>query len=225
VLAAGRGDEAAARRALEQLCQTYWYPLYVFVRRQGYAPPDAQDLTQGFFARALEKNAFAHLDQQKGRFRAFLLAAMKHFLSDQRDHDRAAKRGGGQTVLSLDAQTAEDRYKLEPVDPLTPEQLYERRWALTVLENARTRLREEFVASHKEALYEQLKSFDAGARGAPTYAEIGTRLGLSESAVKSAALRLRRRYAELVREQIAQTVPTAAEIDEEIRHLMAVLAG
>jgi len=225
VLAAGRGESPGAQEALERLCQTYWYPLYVFVRRQGYSPEDAQDLTQGFFERVLEKNYFGQADRDKGRLRAFLLAALKHFLSDQRDRERAAKRGGGKTTLSLDAQDAEDRYLLEPADTATPDKLFERRWALTVIEQARVRLRAEYAAGGKSEIYEQLKLVETGERGELTYAEIGKRVGLSESGVKTAALRMRRRYAELLREEIAQTVATVSEIDEEIRHLLIAAGG
>jgi DNA-directed RNA polymerase specialized sigma24 family protein len=225
VLAANQAGTPAALQALERLCQTYWYPLYAYVRRQGYSPEDAQDLTQGFFERVLEKNYFGQVTRDKGRFRAFLLAALKHFLSDQRDRERAAKRGGGGTLISLDAQSAEDRYQLEPADAVTPEKLFDRRWAFTVLEQTGARLRAEFAAADKADLYEQLNALEAGEDGALTYADLGRRLGLSESAIKSAVLRLRRRYGELVREEIAQTVASVAEIDEEIRHLMAVIGG
>lgn len=225
VLAAGQGGSPAAFQALERLCQTYWYPLYAYVRRQGYPPEDAQDLTQAFFERVLEKNYLAQVDRDRGRFRAFLLAALKHFLSDQRDHDRAAKRGGGKPLLPLDAQEGEERYLLEPPDPLTPEKLYERRWALTVLEQARVRLRNEFAAAGKSDLYEALTGLETGEDTKLTYAELGQRLGRSESALKSAALRLRRRYGELIREEIAHTVASASEIEEEVRYLLAVVAG
>ncbi len=225
VLAAQDGDCLAARQALESLCKAYWYPLYIFVRRQGYSPEDAQDLTQSFFARVVEKDYFASVDRSRGRFRAFLLVSLKHFLSDQRDRQRAAKRGGGQSPLSLDAVGAESRYRLEPVDAVTPESLYERRWALTVLAQARARLRQEFVESGKLDLYEQLTAFEAGEKDGLTYSLIGERFGLGESAIKSAALRLRRRYGELIRQEVAQTVAAVAEINEEIRHLLAVIGA
>jgi DNA-directed RNA polymerase specialized sigma24 family protein len=224
VLAARQPDTSGARQALERLCQTYWYPLYVFIRRQGYSPMDAQDLTQAFFERVLARNYFDQANRDKGRFRAFLLAGLKHFLSDQRDHDRAAKRGGGVTALSLDAQTAEERYQLEPLDTMAPDRLYERRWAFTVLGQARERLRQEFVGTGKGNLYEQLNALETGEERDCTYAEVGQRLGMSEDAIKSAVVRLRRRYGELLRQEIAQTVATASEIDQEIRHLMAAIA-
>ncbi len=224
VLAARQPDTPGAQQALERLCQTYWYPLYVFIRHQGYSPDDAQDLTQAYFERVLARNYFDQADPDKGRFRAFLLARLKHFLSDQRDRDRAAKRGGGATVLSLDAQAAEQRYRLEPVDAMAPDRLYERRWAFTVLAQARERLKQEFVAAGKSELYEQLNALEMGEETGHTYAEVGQRLGMSVDAIKSAVVRLRRRYGELLRQEIAQTVATASEIDQEIRHLMAAIA-
>jgi DNA-directed RNA polymerase specialized sigma24 family protein len=223
VLAARQPDAPAAQQALEQLCQTYWYPLYMFIRHQGYSPEDAQDLTQAFFERVLARNYFDQVSRDKGRLRAFLLAALKHFLSDQRDRDRAAKRGGGATVLSLDAQTAEERYQLEPVDTMSPDRLYERRWAFTVLDAARERLRQEFVTDGKSDLYEQLNALENGEQSDCTYAEVGQRLGLSEDAIKSAVVRLRRRYGQLLRREIAQTVAISAEIEKEIQHLLAAI--
>lgn len=225
VLGAAQGERPAACQALEQLCATYWYPLYAYVRRRGYSPEDAQDLTQGFFERVLEKHYLDQVDQSKGRFRAFLLATLKHFLSDQSDRRRAAKRGGGMTILSLDAQAGEERYQFEPVDALSPDKLYERRWAFTVLGEARGRLRAEFAAAGRLRLYEHLDAFESGEETGLTFSEIGRQLALSEACVKAAASRLRRRYAELVREEIAQTVASVAEIDEEIRHLVTVVSN
>jgi len=225
VLAAEQSSTPAAREALEKLCRDYWYPLYAFVRRQGYNPPDAQDLTQAFFARFLEKNYLAQVHPAKGKFRSFLLVALKHFLADEWDKLRAAKRGGGQVPISLDEQTPEERYRLEPADEMSAEKIFERRWALTVLEQARTRSREEYVSRGKGELYDGLKIFEGGEQTSPTYAELGNRLGLTESAVKAAAHRVRQRYHELVREEIAQTVAKPAEIDEEIRYLIGVISG
>jgi RNA polymerase sigma factor (sigma-70 family) len=225
VLAATGSNSPEAQQALEQLCQTYWYPLYVFVRRQGNSPEDAQDLTQAFFERILERNYFGQADRSKGRLRAFLLASLKHFLSDQRDRRDAAKRGGGRRMLSLDAHTAEERYQLEPADTMTPEKLYERRWAFTLLEKARTNLRSEYDAAGKTELYQLLKVLEPGSGDGTTYADIGQRLGKSESAIKSEASRLRLRYGELVRSEIAQTVASVTEIDDEVRHLLTVIGG
>jgi RNA polymerase sigma factor (sigma-70 family) len=224
VLAAGGGDSPAARRALERLCQTYWYPVYAYVRRRGNSPHDAEDLTQEFFARLLQRNDFAKVNRERGLFRAYLLAAVNHFLSDQRDHARAAKRGGGQAIISLDAQTAEQRYQLEPVDSMTPEKLYDRRWAFTVLERASSRLAEEHAAEGKTALYNLLKFLLPGAGEVLSYKEIGSRLGKSEAAIKADAHRFRKRYRSLLREEIAHTVTSPLEIEAEVRHLRTGVA-
>ena len=225
VLAAGGGQSPQADAALEKLCRTYWYPLYAYIRRRGYTPADAEDLTQDFFAQLLRKNYPARADPNKGRFRTFLLHALTQFLADQRERANTLKRGGGQVFVSLDEEAPEDRYRLEVPDELTPEKLFERRWAETVLERALDRLRGEFVASGKQKDYEVLRSFEPGEQGALSYAEAAVRLRVSESAVKSMIHRLRRRHGELVREEIAHTVPSAAEIDEELRYLVAVLRG
>lgn len=224
VLAAREPDAAQSSAALEQLCRTYWYPLYAFVRREGYPHQDAEDLTQGFFERLMEKRYLNQVDPARGRFRSFLVAALKHFLSDQRDRERAAKRGGGRIPISLDAQTAEELYRLELGSELSGEELFERRWALTVLDLARGRLRKEYVTAGKAELHERVRIFEAGDTGVPSYAEVGARLGLSESAVKSAAHRLRQRFRELVRAEIAETVSDPREVDDEIRHLLAVIS-
>ena len=223
VLAAQAAHTLHAAEALENLCQTYWYPIYTFVRREGYSAADAQDLTQEFFARLLEKNYLAQVEHQKGKFRSFLLASLRHFLADQRDRARAVKRGGGADCLSLDAQSAEDRYRLEPVDRMDAEKIYERRWAMTLLEQALTRLRNENVAAGKVELFERLRDFVAGESDV-SCGEAATQLGLTEGAVKSALHRLRQRYRELVREEIAHTVAEPAEIDTELRYLIAVMS-
>ena len=225
VLAAGGGDSPAARQALGHLCQTYWYPVYAYVRRRGHSPEDAEDLTQEFFARLIERNDFAKVSRDRGPFRAFLKGALNHLLSDQRDYARAAKRGGGKIILSLDAQTAEQRYRLEPADMSTPDKLYDRRWALTLLETARSRLAQEYDAAGKSELYSHLNFLEPGAGEVLSYAEIGRRVGKSESAVKTEASRLRRRYHQLVRAEVAQTVASVVEVDEEVRYLLAVISG
>ncbi len=225
VLAAGEPQSPGAAQALETLCRTYWYPIYSYVRRRGYTPEDAQDLTQDFFAQLLRKNYAGRADRNKGRFRTFLLHALSEFLADQRERANALKRGGGQVFMSLDEEAPEDRYRQEVPDKLTPEKLFERRWARTVLDRALERLRSEFVAKGKKKDYEVLRTFEPGEQGALSYAEAALRLGVSESAVKSMIHRLRQRHGELVREEIAHTVPTAAEIDEELRYLVAVLRG
>ena len=223
VLAAANEATPEAAVALERLCRTYWYPLYAYVRREGYRPADAQDLTQGFFAQLLAHNSLAQVAPEKGRFRSFLLASMRHFVSDQRDRARAVKRGGGAEVLSLDAQEAEDRYRLEPVDSMDAEMLYERRWAMMLLERAVVRLRDEMAVAGKAELFERLKGFVAGEREVRC-GQVAAQSGLSESATKSAVHRLRQRYRELVREEIAHTVADPAEIDTEIRYLIALLS-
>ena len=223
VLAAGQPDAPQAGEALEKLCRTYWYPLYAYVRREGYDPLDAQDLTQGFFARLLARNDLGQVGSQKGKFRSFLLAALRHFLSDQRDRARAAKRGGGAEVLSLDAQAAEQRYRLEPVDRMDAEKIFERRWAMTLLERALARLRDEAVVAGKAEWFERLRDFVAG-DSEVSCREAAVQLGQTESAVKSAVHRLRQRYRGLVREEIAQTVADPAEIEAEIRYLIAALS-
>jgi RNA polymerase sigma-70 factor (ECF subfamily) len=225
VLAAADGQSPRAGAALETLCRAYWYPLYAFLRRDGQKPEDAEDVTQAFFARLLERNDLAQVGREKGRFRSFLLAALKHFLCDEHDKQRAQKRGGGSEVISLDAASAEERYRLEPADERSPDKLFERRWAMTVLEHAAARLRDIYSAEGNAALYDELKPFLSGDKAAPPYAEVAARRGLSESAVKSAIHRLRVRQRELIRDEVAHTVSTGGEIDDEIRHLIAVLAG
>lgn len=225
VLAAGHSSAPGARAALEKLCGAYWYPLYVFVRRQGYNSHDAQDSIQEFFAWLIEHKHLRVADVERGKFRSFLLATLKHFLADERKKARAQKRGGGQEFLSLEARSAEDRYRLEPVTDLTPEKIYDRRWALTIMEQTVARLREEYVAAGRAELFEELKHFQPGEETVRSYAEIAARLGLTESAVKSAIYRLRQRHGDLLREAIAQTVATPAEVDEEIRYLISVMGG
>ena len=225
VLNARDPSSPLATEALEKLCRTYWYPLYVYVRRQGEDDESAKDLTQGFFARLLEKNYLAQVQRERGKFRSFLLASLKHFLADEWDKARAQKRGGGQPIISLDDTTCEDRYRLEPAEAMDAEKLFERRWALTLLEQARTRVKEEYVKAGKAELYDRLNAFESGDQNAPSYAQVAAELGLTESAVKSAVFRMRQRYRELVREEVANTVESPAEVDEEIRHLISVISG
>ena len=221
--AANKNDHPSAARSLETLCQTYWLPLYTYVRGQGESPHDAQDLTQEFFARFLEKDYLAAVDRKKGRFRSFLLASLKHFLSNQRDRAKAQKRGGGVIPLSLDFSDAESRAGFQVADSQTPEKAFERRWAMTLLERSMARLRQEYAGRGAEPLFEQLKTTlteDATAR----YAEIAARLGLSEAAVKMAAHRLKRRYREVLRLEIAETVAEESEVEDELRQLMRALS-
>jgi RNA polymerase sigma-70 factor (ECF subfamily) len=225
VLRARDGESDQAREALGRLCRTYWPPLYAFIRREGHGVEDAQDLTQEFFARLVEKDWLNHLQHQRGRFRSFLLTFLKHFLSDERDRARAQKRGGGKPMISLDQFEGEEREGLGPVDTLTADQVFERRYARAVLRQALNRLREEYTATGQTELFDRLKDLEPGERGATNYAELGARWGMTEAAIKSAVHRLRRRHRELLREEIAQTVGDPAELQDEIRHLLNVLGG
>jgi RNA polymerase sigma-70 factor (ECF subfamily) len=222
VLEAGDDRNPEAEEALEVLCGAYWYPLYAYTRRQGYDAPAAADLTQAFFARFLEKEYLKSVDPEKGRFRAFLLACMRHFLSNERDRERALKRGGGRAPLSLDGASAEARYRNEPAHELTAERIYHRRWALTLLEQVLDRLREDYARRHRAALFEALEPTITGG-GGQSYRETGAALGLSEGAVKVAVHRLRRRYAETLRQEIGRTVGSPREIDEELQCLLDAL--
>jgi len=225
VLAAAEGDSPRARVALEALCHAYWYPLYAFVRRTGESPHDAEDSVQGFFAVCIDRNYLATAQKEKGRFRSFLLLALKRFLAKERDKSRARKRGGGQKPIALDGLTAEQRYALEPAEHLSADRLFERRWALTLLEQVLSRLRDEQAAAGRLGAFEQLKEFLlAGGRGTP-YQEVAARLGLSEGAVKVAVHRLRQRYRALLEEEIGNTVTSPQEVEEERRYLLAVLSG
>jgi len=225
VVSAGRNDTPHARDALEKLCRSYWFPIYAFVRRQGHGPHDAQDLTQEFFARLLEKKQLAGADPARGRFRSFLLASLKHFLANEWDKANAQKRGGGQVLIPIDAATAETSCGFEPADNLTADIIFERRWALTLLEHVLGRLRAEYVRDGKENLFEQLKPTLTEASRTVAYSEIATRLGTTEGAVKVAVHRLRQRYRELLRAEIADTVANPGEVDDEIRNLFTALAN
>ena len=225
VLTAQRSDSTRAHAALSSLCRAYWYPLYAFVRRQGHSPHDSQDLTQEFFARLLAKNSLAVVARERGRFRTFLLTALKHFLTNEWDRAQAAKRGRGQTIISLNETDAEGRYQLEPPDTATPEKIFERRWATTLLDQVVARLRDEYARAEKLELYEALKGcLTVESRAAP-YAELGAQLKMSEGAVKVAAHRLRQRYRVVLREEIAHTVSSPEEVEEELRHLFAALGN
>ena len=223
MLAAAGSEDSRGRQALARLCQVYWYPLYAFVRRHGHGPHDAQDLTQEFFVRLLEKDYLGDVDRSKGKFRSFLLAALKHFLSKERARAKTLKRGGGRTLLPLDTLSAEDRYRREPEDNATAEKLFERRWALTLLDRVLTRLSEEYETTGKRAMFEQLQGCLTGDSDLLPYAELAARLGTTEGAVKVAVHRLRRRYRGVLREEIAQTVADPAEIDDEIHQLFSAL--
>ena len=214
---------SGAQEALETLCRTYWYPLYVYVRRQGQSPHDAQDLTQEFFARLLEKKYLRLADPDRGKFRAFLLKSLKHFLVNEWEKARTQKRGGGQCVIPLDAEIVERRYAAEPMQALTLDQVYEKRWAVTLIEAALAGLRENYAAAGRLPVFEALKGFIWGDRPAVSYAEAAGQLGLTEGSIKVAVHRLRGRYRELLRAEIAKTVGTPGEVDEELQHLIAVL--
>lgn len=224
VLAAGADLSPDASEALEKLCRTYWYPLYAYVRRRGYAPEDAQDLTQGFFASFLEKNSIARADRGRGRFRTFLLAALENFLRGEWDRARAQKRGGGRQLISWDGAEAEGRYLQESAASLSPDKVFEKRWAATLLEQVLHQLRRDFARGGKVEFFEQLKPHLWGEDDAVPYARLAQTLNMSANALKVAVHRLRHRYRELLRQEIAHTVAEASEIDDEIRHLMAALS-
>ncbi len=218
------GREPQAYEALSRLCEVYWYPLYAYLRRRGFTPPDAEDLTQCFLASLLGKDFLARVKPEFGKFRSFLLASLNHFVSDHLDKEHRQKRGGGRSVLSLDAASAEQRYGLEPMDEMDPQKIFERRWALTLVEAALHRVESEAVSAGKSELFHLLKPALVGERNALSYGQIGQSLGLSEGAVKVAAHRLRQRFRECFREEIAQTVSQPAEIEEEIQFLFQVLS-
>jgi RNA polymerase sigma factor (sigma-70 family) len=224
VLAAKRSEGLLADNALEKLCRSYWPPLYAYIRREGYGVQDAQDLTQEFLSRFIQKEWLGRLQDRRGKFRSFLLAFLKHFLSDERDKAGAQKRGGGKALVSLDDTSAEERYLGAPANGLSPDQIFDRRWAETVMERALARLRQEYEAGGKAGLFEQLKEIQPGEHGAASYAEIGARLGLAEGTIASAVHRLRKRHREILRDEIARTVVRPEEIDEEIRNLLAILS-
>ena len=224
VLTAGQPDTTRAQAALEKLCRTYWYPLYAYVRRRGQSAADAQDLTQAFFARLLERNWVGDADRTRGRFRTFLLTAMSRFLSDEWDKVRAQKRGGGQVHVPLQLDTAETRYGLEPADDRTPEQSYERRWALTLLDTVLRRLQEEYEQEGRGELFAQLSVCLTGGRESQPYSELAAQLKMNEGAVKVAVHRLRKRYRQLLRAEISQTMMTTEDVDEELRHLFKILS-
>jgi RNA polymerase sigma-70 factor (ECF subfamily) len=209
--------------ALETLCRAYWYPLYAYIRRKGHDAQEAQDLTQEFLIRLLEKDYLAHADRHKGKFRSFLLAALNHFLVNEWRDARAVKRGGSQPFISLDDNTAEGRYTLEPVSDLTPERIYERRWALTLLDQALTRLREESVAAGKARQFDQLRGFLTSEAREGDYDDAATQLTMKAGAVAVAVHRLRQRYGELVREEIAHSVGSRDEVEDEIRWLFGAV--
>lgn len=225
VLRARDQQSTRAPEAMDQLCRIYWPPIYAYLRRQRHGVEDAQDLTQEFFARLIKKDWLSHLEHQEGKFRSFLLTFLENFLSDERARANAQKRGGGLTFLSLDEMQVEERSSAALADGLSPEQVFERRWAQAVLEQAALRLREEYAAKGEPALYEQLKDLQLNERGALTYAQLAAQWGMTEAAVKSAKHRMTRRHRQLLREVIAHTVKHPGEIEDEIRQLIRVVGG
>jgi RNA polymerase sigma factor (sigma-70 family) len=225
VLAAGRSDTTLARSALEQLCRQYWHPLYAYVRRAGYLREEAEDLTQEFFARLLAQNTLGKADPARGRFRSFLLASLKNFLANEWDKAHCRKRGGGAQLLPLEFDTAENRCTEPVTSGDTPDRAFDRQWALTLLDVVLARLRQEYADAGREDLFVGLKDTLSGGRAEIPYRDLGGALDLSEGAVKVAAHRLRRRYRELLREEIANTVATPGEVEEELRQLFAALSG
>jgi DNA-directed RNA polymerase specialized sigma24 family protein len=225
IVAAREQDTPQAQQALSRLCESYWYPLYAYIRRRGHTADEAGDLTQGFFARLLERDFFGAADPVKGRFRAFLLASCKNFLANEHDHARARKRGGGRSPESIHLASAEGRYSREPSHDLTPEKLFERRWAVTLLDRVLARLREEFTARGKATQFDHLRVYLVGERSGPPHGKAAEELGMTAGAVKVAVHRMRQRYRELLREEIAHTVEGQDQIDEEIRQLFAALSS
>jgi RNA polymerase sigma factor (sigma-70 family) len=224
VLAAKESASVEADTALERLCRIYWWPLYAFVRRRGYEAHDAQDLTQEFFARLLAKDFLRAVDRSKGKFRSFLLAALEHFLANEWRRSQTQKRGGKFTFVSIDDHSAEQPYHQVPSSNLSPEQFFEQQWAIALLEQAVTKLREEFHAAGKQTLFDELKIFLTGEKRAVSHAELAAKLGMTEAAMKMAVSRLRRRYRELLHAEIANTVSNPGEVEEELRALIAALS-
>ena len=225
VLLAGDADVADAQEALADLCRDYWKPLYHFARRKGFQPEDAQDLTQGFILHLLAKNSIANADQSRGKFRTFLIGAFCHFISNYRRDQNAQKRGGSRVIVSMDEPEAEAVYAAYAQDWLTPERQYERSWAFSLLERVMQRLREEYVKAKRVPLFEAIQPHLTGGGQRPGYAKIGAELGMSESAVTISVHRMRKRYGQLLREEIAATVATEAEVEEELRYLIEIVSG
>jgi RNA polymerase sigma-70 factor (ECF subfamily) len=223
VLNARSEDSSQALVAIEKLARAYWYPLYAYIRRKGHDAHTAEDLTQEFFARVISRNFFARVDRTKGRFRSWLLGAMNHFLAHEWEKARAQKRGGGATLIPLDEAQANERYERHLAVETAPEKFFDQQWALTMLERAATRLRATYLAEGRPEMYDRLKPFVSAGSPAPSYAEAALQLSLTESALKSAVHRLRQRFHEFVREEVAQTVCTPSDLDDELRYLLAAI--
>jgi RNA polymerase sigma-70 factor (ECF subfamily) len=225
VLAANQADSPETLEALNRLCQTYWYAVYIFIRRRGMDPDSAKDLTQEFFSRMLAKQYLRVADRERGRFRTFLMSCVEHFLSNEYKKDHTLKRGGHYTFVPLEEAGAEDRYQVEPMNEMSPDKLLDRRWAMTLLESSFDQLKQEHAASGKGAQFEALQVFLSGAKEAPcSFAEIGARLGMTEVAARQAASRMRARFGELLRQTVAQTVAGPEDLEAELSHLRAVLS-
>ncbi len=225
VLAAGDTDSPGSREALGALCETYWYPLYAYARRRGQSEENARDLTQGFFAKLLEKNWVAAADRERGKFRTFMLTALKHYMADEWDRQRAQKRGGGDLPISLDFDTAEDGYRLELADDRTPEDVFEESWAKTLMDRARQRLRGDMLVPGKEQRFDLIEGVIIGEREDSSYREIADILEMSEAAVKVAVYRMRRRFGEILRAEVADTVSDVADVDVEVKHILGLLSA
>ncbi|MCP4452774.1 MAG: sigma-70 family RNA polymerase sigma factor [Planctomycetes bacterium] len=225
VLTAQDKQSSRCHQAMDGLCRTYWYPLYAFVRRQGCTADEAADFTQGFFARCLEKDWLDNVDQNKGRFRSFLLAAMKHYMSNERARQRAKKRGGGKRIFSLDTTTAETRYKIEPEVTTTPEQLFERQWALALLDTVLKDLEDQYQKEGKGEMFDSLKPCLIGQTASLPYDELALKLQCTEGAARVLVHRLKKRYRDLLRQHIAHTVATPEDVDAEMQYLRAILSG
>ncbi len=223
VVLEAQGESPAAQEALEKLCRTYWRPIFAFLRRQSIPPEEAEDITQGFFAQLLERRSLDAVRKEKGRLRSYLLGALKYFLADEQRRAMAIKRGKGQRLVPLEELRAENRVEVEPADPVTAEMIYERRWALTVLERVLNGLKDEYRAAGNAALFDSLKQLLPDEPGSPSQAQIAARLGMTENAVRQAFHRFRQRYQSLLREEIANTVATPGDIEDELRHLIAVI--
>ena len=223
VVLEAQSESPAAQEALEKLCHIYWRPIYSFVQRQGIAPEEAEDVTQAFFVDLLEHKSLTAVRKEKGRFRSYLLGALKYFLADERRRAMALKRGKGQRLIPLEELSANERTEMEPADPVTAEQIYERRWASTMLERVLGLLKNEYVAAGNAALFESLKQLLPDEPGSPSQATVASQLSMTENAVRQAFHRFRQRYQLLLREEIAHTVATPGDIEDELRHLIAVV--
>ena len=223
VVLEAQGESPAAQEALEKLCRTYWRPVYSFITRQGARPQEAEDLTQGFFALLLQRRDFNAVRKEKGRLRSYLLTSVKHFVASEQRRAMAVKRGKGQWLIPLEELGAIERIEMEPADPLSADRLYERRWAVTLMEQVLNRLKDEYRAAGNAALFDSLKQLLPDEPGAPSRAEIAAQLSMTENAVRQAFHRFRQRYRVLLRDEVAHTVAIASDIEDELRHLISVL--